>query len=258
MESTREQKRKRFIDLLLELARNDSLAPRDSIYTFLTKFYGIYAFGSDSEFRHYYSDILNVVLFFQSFELQKPEYNSVGVDVLVRNLQILTDASMQDRTFDKLTPKLIKIQDHISLELVRAQYSDKGDRELLKEERIRKLEQNVKDQTEKQDTLSEKIQAQQREYIAILGIFAAIVLSFTGGMIFSSSTLQAIDKVSLQKLLVVVLMIGLVMFDVLFLLFAYIERIVKGEKLTCGYYVFAGSVNAVGVGLMSLIHFCFR
>ena len=37
--------------------------------------------------------------------------------------------------------------------------------------------------------LSNRVQEKQKEYITILGIFASIVLAFTGGMVFSSSVL---------------------------------------------------------------------
>ena len=37
--------------------------------------------------------------------------------------------------------------------------------------------------------IQERQQEMQKEYITILGIFASIVLAFTGGMVFSSSVL---------------------------------------------------------------------
>ena len=39
----------------------------------------------------------------------------------------------------------------------------------------------------------------QKEYIAILGIFAAVVLAFTGGIAFTTSVLQNIHMVSYES-----------------------------------------------------------
>ena len=41
---------------------------------------------------------------------------------------------------------------------------------------------------------------QQREYISILGIFAAVVLAFTGGIAFSTSVLKNINTVSVYRI----------------------------------------------------------
>jgi SNF family Na+-dependent transporter len=72
-----------------------------------------------------------------------------------------------------------------------------------------------------------KLSSQQREYVAILGIFAAVVLAFTGGLAFSSSVLTNIDKVSTGKLMMIALTIGVVLISLLFGLFNYIEKLVN-------------------------------
>ncbi len=65
----------------------------------------------------------------------------------------------------------------------------------------------------------------EKEYISILGIFAAIVLAFVGGITFSSSVLQNIGKVSIYRLLVVVVMLAFVIVNVIWLLIKFIAEI---------------------------------
>ncbi|RHO78621.1 hypothetical protein DW062_02525 [Clostridium sp. AF43-10] len=73
--------------------------------------------------------------------------------------------------------------------------------------------------------LHKEIKGIEKEYISILGIFAAIVLAFVGGITFSSSVLQNIGKVSIYRLLVVVVMLAFVIVNVIWLLIKFIAEI---------------------------------
>lgn len=73
--------------------------------------------------------------------------------------------------------------------------------------------------------LHKEIKGIEKEYISIFGIFAAIVLAFVGGITFSSSVLQNIGKVSIYRLLVVVVMLAFVIVNVIWLLIKFIAEI---------------------------------
>lgn len=73
--------------------------------------------------------------------------------------------------------------------------------------------------------LHKEIKGIEKEYISILGIFAAIVLAFVGGITFSSFVLQNIGKVSIYRLLVVVVMLAFVIVNVIWLLIKFIAEI---------------------------------
>lgn len=75
------------------------------------------------------------------------------------------------------------------------------------------------------DQVQKKQEDMQKEYITILGIFAAIVLAFTGGMAFSSSVLENIDKSSIYRIVLIALIIGLVFFNLIWLLIDFIRDI---------------------------------
>lgn len=70
------------------------------------------------------------------------------------------------------------------------------------------------------------LKMQKKEYITILGIFAAIVLAFTGGMIFSSSVLEYMHSVSIYRILLITLVIGLILFNVIYALVWFISKII--------------------------------
>ena len=81
----------------------------------------------------------------------------------------------------------------------------------------------------KANTLSEEIQTSQKkmqnEYITILGIFAAIVLAFTGGMSFTSSVLENLYKSSIYRIIFVSLIIGCILFNLIWLLIDFIRNV---------------------------------
>ncbi len=73
--------------------------------------------------------------------------------------------------------------------------------------------------------LHDEIKGIEREYITILGIFASIVLAFVGGITFTTSVLQNIDKVSIFRLILTVDLIGLVLVNVIYLLISFVLKI---------------------------------
>lgn len=73
--------------------------------------------------------------------------------------------------------------------------------------------------------LKNEMKGVEKEYISILGIFAAIVLAFVGGITFSSSVLQNIDSVSIYRLLIVIVMLAFVLVNVIWLLIRFIAQI---------------------------------
>ena len=127
--------------------------------------------------------------------------------------------------------------DHVSLDIARILYSEEGDRRTSGENviidvqtQIQTIKSEVQATADAQNSLSEELGRQQREYIAILSIFAAIVLAFISGIVFSTSVLQNINAISAYRLVAVVLLIGLVLSNTLFGLFYYMYHLVHTEK----------------------------
>mgnify|MGYP003275823203 FL=1 len=74
-------------------------------------------------------------------------------------------------------------------------------------------------------SLSEKAANMQKDYITILGIFSSIVITFVAGMLFSSSILNNIDKVSIYRLTFVIILIAMMLFNLLNLLLDFIAKV---------------------------------
>lgn len=85
-------------------------------------------------------------------------------------------------------------------------------------------------ETEKKiDKTKEKLDKSERDYIAILGIFSSVVLTFTAGIAFSTSVLNNISQVSIYRLIGIALVIGLVLINILFVMFHFTGKLVQND-----------------------------
>lgn len=237
MDLSKEQvQRKEFCDILFELAKNQELlqdkSTRHTMYKRLEALY--YSPNRDERYRHFYSDIFTVLTQIQHDSSQG------DINILGQNLSVIRAGyNPQNRdsegTIIDIGDSIQKLYDHVSLDIARILYSDAGDRKTSGEEAIIDVQSQIKQiQTEidkakiAQKNVENELGKQQKEYIAILGIFAAVVLAFTGGIAFSTSVLNNINAVSVYRIIIVSLIIGLVLVNVLFGLFYYVDRLVNG------------------------------
>lgn len=148
-----------------------------------------------------------------------------------------------------------KLLDHINLELTRMRYMAEQNRALTGAiESTKKIADEYDEKIGEIDSKTEeKLKSLQKEYIAILGIFAAIIIAFTSGTTFSASVLQNIDKAGIYRLAFVVLSIGLFLFLMVSSLYMFLNRITgisnKGMWIMvgCGSGAFVASMIAVVV-----------
>ena len=80
--------------------------------------------------------------------------------------------------------------------------------------------------SQKMLAVEQKAGNMQREYITILGIFAAILVAFFGGLSFSNATLSSIDNATIYRLLLTIVLLGTVLFNILALLMNFIRDMV--------------------------------
>lgn len=239
MDLSKEQRqRKEFCDILFELATKQEMfqdaSTRSAMYKRLEELY--YSSDKEESFRHFYSDIFTVLTQIQ----HDPQLGDINI--LGQNLSVIRagyKVKNRDEHGNKIdiSDSIRKLYDHVSLDIARILYSNAGDRETSGEVAISKIQSQIKQintDVQKaraaQEVVEKEIEKQQKEYITILGIFAAVVLAFTGGIAFSTSVLENINTVSSYRIIVVVLMIGLVLINVLFGLFYYVDRLVNGKE----------------------------
>lgn len=240
----------RLNDLLSRLAQSDDLLSnanaRSSIYK---EFETIYYSPNGDGFRHYYSEI-----FAKLFEIKSDETLSNGsTETLLNNLRFLAEHYKSINHGDDNRPidiskSIRKLYDHVNLELARMDYADVGNFELKEHgstlndlsDKVIVLQNNAED-------IKKSLERAQTDYIAILGIFAAVVLAFIGGMTFSTSVFENMGEVNIYRLLIVSLIIGVVFVTVIFLMFYFIGvltgRQITGKEKNCpliSAYIFFG------------------
>lgn len=240
------QQREEFCDILFELSKSQELL-QDATYRFnmYKRLESLYdAEPNAKRFRHFYTDIFSVLTQVQ----QNPDLGDINI--LGQNLDIIRNgynpqnkSADGQRTID-VSDAINKLYDHVNLDIARIAYSDAADRRISGESSLETLQTQINtfhtevqainkdfEATEKKlSDVENKLGNSQKEYISILGIFAAVVLAFTGGIAFSTSVLNNIAQASIYRTVGISLIIGLVLINVLFGLFYYISSLVSKDK----------------------------
>ena len=198
-------------EFLLKLARLDTDVTEKNLEQYIFTLQDIYA----DDFRHLYSGMFGVITRIDAD-------NDLDMAKLQGNIQILYESVVRwrDEGRGHVTPelcdKLEKLYDHVNLEISRISYT---------QEIAQRMEDKNRESGEEIKSLSEKAANMQKDYITILGIFSSIVITFVAGMVFSSSILNNIDKVSIYRLTFVIILIAMMLFNLLNLLLDFIAKV---------------------------------
>lgn len=271
-----QQKRQALINLLYELAANlDALKDKRDRIEYFKKFEEIYHKVDDDNFRHFYSDIYSCLTVIDG------DSSKGNINILAQNMEVIKDGYKADINTDAsgksidISKEIIKLYDHINLDVSRLNYTrritEDTQAELAKAQLlITKLQKQVKDSKEVTESftnmfkensskLSQEIQdgqkKMQNEYITILGIFAAIVLAFTGGMTFTSSVLENLHKSSIYRIVFVALIIGCILYNLIWLLIDFIRNV--NEKTIRKTWMF-WAFNAIFIVMMIFTGFSYK
>ena len=241
------EKREKLRGLLQKLSKNQDVLKdskdRSDIFKELESIY--YIPGDEDNFRHYYSDI------FSELSLINEDSTMGNIDILAENMEKVKNGYMvsnkdEDGKLIDISQEIIKLYDHTNLEISRINYTktitDESRSDFAKSRNmLTKMQQKIEEFENNEDELRKEQNDMQKEYITILGIFASIVLAFTGGMTFSTSVLNNIDKSSIYRLVLITLIIGFVFFNLIWLLLDFIRGI--NGKIVYKKYIFV-VVNA--------------
>lgn len=240
-----QEKRDLLQQILRELSKSqDVLKDSKNRVEYFLRLESIYYNTDSDNFRHYYSDI------FACLTLIDGDSEIGNLDILAQNMQTIKDGYLPKNLDDHgslidISKEILKLYDHTNLDISRINYTKRMAGETLSElakakllindlqEELQKSEQDREKAIESLKTESKKLkdevregqQKMQNEYITILGIFAAIVLAFTGGLTFSTSVLENIDKVSTYRLIAIVLVLALVFYNIVWLLIDFLRDI---------------------------------
>ena len=141
----------------------------------------------------------------------------------------------------ELFGKVMKLWDHVTIEIQRVQVNENINRMIEQtasnaEAKFKNLShENRKVANESRRTLT-KLRRSHSENMQILSIFAAIVVTFTGGMTFIGNSISSGDVV-VFKTVALILFAGIVLGNVVFILLSVVMRIINapydiGERLS--------------------------
>lgn len=214
------------IKILKEMAL--SCMDEDAIRTVAIKFKALYTDG----FRHNYSEFFPLIV-----ECSKDD-NEYNLDYLSNNLQATRNLVEQDyvageKEFKGLYKPLLKLSDHLNLEIGRYNYYSISEQQVKDlETRNHALQSELKETTAKLgkatvqlDEAGKKVNSVQTELISVLSIFAAIVLTFSGSMSLLGNAFTGMQDTRFFKAVFFVLLCGFILCNTIFLMMYLVGKI---------------------------------
>lgn len=246
-----DEKREQLQDILIELSDSQKKLQEEDNYTGIIKKLEDLYYGEKQNYRHYYNDIFAIIS-----TIAKEEDKSL--DILAENMRIIHSVYEPDEKGFGREPKNIrnelnKLYDHINLEIARLHYFNTS--ESNTEGKLKNLTDtlnNVEDKLKKMEATEEKIDDMQKQYITILGIFASIVITFTGGTAFSTSVLQNIANASIYRISLIVFVLAFSLTNIVYILTRFIREISKKKDEIIKYPRYMIVLNVI-YGLCILI-----
>lgn len=251
-----EEKREKFKNLLLKLSSSQtelhSTKEKKKIYLELESIY----VGNNESFRHFYSDIFSVIsIIDKQIDLEDFEVLSQNMDIIRKGYHPMNKDN--NGKIINIEKQINKLYDHINLEISRLNYSKQvevGTQMQLDNvsDALAEIERNV----EHMEDAVEKADDIQKQYITILGIFASIVLAFTGGIAFSTSVLQNIAKASIYRISLISIILAFALTNLIYVLTRFIMEITKKQDEKILYPKYMIVLNIVYGIFVLIIIFC--
>lgn len=232
---------------LKRLSQSDHLDD-DCVDKFVEYFRSLYAEDiNGSRFRHMYSDVCAIMYSFFSKETWKRGWMPSKIVYLENNIKLIVDRFRSVYPGEKELDSVVKLQDHISLEAVRLHSQIEWNssyyshmitiRDDARSEQ-KTLSKSLEEYKGEVKTVREEIGGTRREYTAILGILAAVVLAFNGAVTFSVSSINSVSGTHPMNVVLVVAIVGFFLFNALVALFSFMRFTTRkdGERLWGGFY----------------------
>lgn len=180
-------------------------------------------YGGQEPYRHRYADICDLV--FSEMGQSGGELDDgvpYSVNCLAENIRIIHE-SMVAKGDAAPARSVLKLADHIDLEKTRLRHY------ISQQQTLREFKEAVADAKRERDEagreFAERLDKTRMEYIAVLGVFAAVVLAFNGGVGFSTSTLGALGIDSgIRALVFQTALVGFVLINTICILLVFVWK----------------------------------
>lgn len=189
------------------------------------------------------------------YDLEKS--NMIQNNITMLSIYISRNRDTINNDSIKKVKKLIKI---ISNECSNIILIGKSIREEINIQEVREVREKLnwqilelEDTHKKIKNLEDRLNNYNREYVTILGIFASIALAFVGGITFLVSVLQNIHNLNIWIGLVTISLLGLVLSNVLFILFSFLSNIIRStNKFVNNWYYILFNLLMIIILIFSL------
>ncbi|MGL4571806.1 MAG: hypothetical protein ACRCVJ_12155 [Clostridium sp.] len=174
------------------------------------------------ESTDYIIEYSSVLLILKEID-QSEEY-----EVLDLRIKPLKENLIENGLRTESEKSMYKILEYISLEIPRI--NDVKQLEKFKELANGQLQETRKKNrtfTKQIDDYREKVNRTQSEFISIMSIFSAVIIAFFSGSNLLGNSLESIDKANKFKLITIILIIGIVMFNVIYMLLYTVSKITE-------------------------------
>lgn len=224
---------------LIEILKDMAVSVKDDneLRRIAYKLKGIYTNG----FRHHYAEFFSLIL--QISE----DGNEYDLEYLSTNLEAVRSLVEEDyiggeKDFNGLYRPLSKLSDHINLEIGRYSHYSISEKKLQDlDKHNQTLQKELKEATSQLSKARASVSTVQTELIAVLSIFAAIVLTFSGGISFLGSALSSIKESPFSKTVFFILLCGFILINAIFILLYIVSKITdrniyakcESEHCTC-------------------------
>lgn len=231
------------LDTILAFLRDNEIPSEEKLDEIINDLRNVYLNnnGKDNGFRHRYSSISKIIYETEFSESRDTDYYNDTAQLLAENIDIIYHKveNQENRHFYRMVAKL---WDHINLEVQRINYNsnlnkyqDKLFGFLSKSVVSARsdVDKNVEEVTKISDRskkLEERLQRTQKDYIAILAIFSAVIIAFSGGLGFATGSFSALADVEMSKLICLVSLVGLVLVNLIYILLKFVWNVIRNPN----------------------------
>lgn len=186
----------------------------------------------DGDFRHSYSQFFTIVTDLYNNANNQKASTSLLLENLT-NIKQKVDEEYCDVADEHFRLSVDKLWDHMNLEISRYDIIQNTIDSFLPD-RVNKIEDNTRtrcdtlenDIKQRVEGAEERISKIQSEFVAILGVFSAVVMAFSGSFTLLGGSFSQIAQAPLNKLMVITSIIGIVLFNTIFVLMYVISKMI--------------------------------
>lgn len=215
----KDERHKALEGILYKLSEN--LIKENDIPDILLKLINIYK----DNFWHRYSYFFSIIVKICEGENQyDKDYLTNNLEDICKYLEYLINDGRKD--LKKIYSQLHRLNDDLNAEIGRLNYQSRNNQKIEDiTKQINYLNEVMSKASKDLQQASKQAASIQTELIAVLSVFAAIVVTFSGSFTFLGSVMTSIKEVTYEAVILAAIVCGMVIFNIIFLLMYFVGKI---------------------------------